>query len=121
MQLQLTKVNLLGKNNVPPSVSKRVRLYVDFPPTLWITHQLVGVVSSTTSLSSSTTSSVFWGGNHLRPMVTNHLHLKSSIKSNQNHATTFDHISYWLLAPNHHHYYATTCHCHLHFTMIFTS
>ena len=32
-----------GKNNVPPSVSKRVRLYVDFPPTLWITHQLVGV------------------------------------------------------------------------------
>jgi len=33
----------IGKNNVPPSVSKRVRLYVDFPPTLWITHQLVGV------------------------------------------------------------------------------
>ena len=32
-----------GKNDVPPSVSKRVRLYVDFPPTLWITHQLVGV------------------------------------------------------------------------------
>ena len=28
---------------MPPSVSKRVRLYVDFPPTLWITHQLVGV------------------------------------------------------------------------------
>ena len=24
-------------------VSKRVQLYVDFPPTLWITHQLVGV------------------------------------------------------------------------------
>merc|ERR550532_3761909 len=33
----------IGKNNVPPSVSKRVQLYVDFPPTLWITHQLVGV------------------------------------------------------------------------------
>ena len=33
----------IGKNNVPPMVSKRVQLYVDFPPTLWITHQLVGV------------------------------------------------------------------------------
>ena len=33
----------IGNNNVPPSVSKRVQLYVDFPPTLWITHQLVGV------------------------------------------------------------------------------
>ena len=33
----------IAKNGVPPSVSKRVRLYVDFPPTLWISHQLVGV------------------------------------------------------------------------------
>ena len=33
----------IAKNNVPPPVSKRVQLYVDFPPTLWITHQLVGV------------------------------------------------------------------------------
>eukprot|EP00090_Calanus_glacialis_P020997 TRINITY_DN32420_c0_g1_i2.p1 TRINITY_DN32420_c0_g1~~TRINITY_DN32420_c0_g1_i2.p1 ORF type:complete len:539 (-),score=85.14 TRINITY_DN32420_c0_g1_i2:272-1888(-) len=49
--LTLTNINrfqsgvylCIGKNNVPPSVSKRVRLYVDFPPTLWITHQLVGV------------------------------------------------------------------------------
>ena len=33
----------IAKNGVPPVVSKRVQLYVDFPPTLWITHQLVGV------------------------------------------------------------------------------
>ena len=31
----------IATNSVPPSVSKRVQLYVDFPPTLWITHQLV--------------------------------------------------------------------------------
>ena len=59
-----TKVNLLGKNNVPPSVSKRVRLYVDFPPTLWITHQLVGVGSSTEQSSRHlmTTTQVEIGG-----------------------------------------------------------
>jgi len=32
----------LASNGVPPTVSKKVRLYVDFPPTLWITHQLIG-------------------------------------------------------------------------------
>jgi len=32
----------IARNGVPPSVSKRVRLYVDFPPTLWISHQLIG-------------------------------------------------------------------------------
>lgn len=33
----------LASNGVPPTVSKKVRLYVDFPPTLWITHQSVPV------------------------------------------------------------------------------
>ena len=42
-RLVISRLMMSGKNNVPPSVSKRVRLYVDFPPTLWITHQLVGV------------------------------------------------------------------------------
>lgn len=32
----------IASNGVPPSVSKRVRLYVDFPPTLWISHQRIG-------------------------------------------------------------------------------
>jgi len=32
----------IANNRVPPSVSKRVRLYVDYPPTLSVFHQLVG-------------------------------------------------------------------------------
>jgi len=50
--LQLHNVNrfdsgvylCIAKNNVPPSVSKRVQLYVDYPPTLSVFHQLVGKV-----------------------------------------------------------------------------
>ncbi|XP_038111519.1 lachesin isoform X2 [Culex quinquefasciatus] len=30
-------------NGVPPSVSKRIKVSVDFPPMLWIPHQLVGI------------------------------------------------------------------------------
>ena len=39
----------IAKNGVPPVVSKRVQLYVDFPPTLWITHQLVIMIMIVTS------------------------------------------------------------------------
>ncbi|XP_054277290.1 neurotrimin-like isoform X2 [Macrosteles quadrilineatus] len=33
----------IASNSVPPSVSKRIKVSVDFPPMLWIPHQLVGV------------------------------------------------------------------------------
>ncbi|XP_025423912.1 neurotrimin-like isoform X2 [Sipha flava] len=33
----------IATNSVPPSVSKRIKVSVDFPPMLWIPHQLVGV------------------------------------------------------------------------------
>uniref|UniRef100_A0ABD2XNY3 Uncharacterized protein n=1 Tax=Trichogramma kaykai TaxID=54128 RepID=A0ABD2XNY3_9HYME len=33
----------IASNNVPPSVSKQIKVSVDFPPMLWIPHQLVGV------------------------------------------------------------------------------
>ncbi|XP_026492675.2 lachesin-like [Vanessa tameamea] len=32
----------IASNGVPPTVSKRVKVSVDFPPMLWIPHQLVG-------------------------------------------------------------------------------
>ncbi|XP_055297159.1 lachesin-like [Sitodiplosis mosellana] len=32
----------IASNNVPPTVSKRIKVSVDFPPMLWIPHQLVG-------------------------------------------------------------------------------
>uniref|UniRef100_A0A1B6MB79 Ig-like domain-containing protein n=1 Tax=Graphocephala atropunctata TaxID=36148 RepID=A0A1B6MB79_9HEMI len=32
----------IASNSVPPSVSKRIKVSVDFPPMLWIPHQLVG-------------------------------------------------------------------------------
>lgn len=32
----------LANNGIPPTVSKRVRLYVDFPPNIWVPHQRVG-------------------------------------------------------------------------------
>uniref|UniRef100_A0AAR5P251 Ig-like domain-containing protein n=2 Tax=Dendroctonus ponderosae TaxID=77166 RepID=A0AAR5P251_DENPD len=32
----------IATNGIPPSVSKRIKLSVDFPPMLWIPHQLVG-------------------------------------------------------------------------------
>ncbi|KAJ8984271.1 hypothetical protein NQ317_009755 [Molorchus minor] len=49
-KLELTKISRLdmgaylciASNGVPPSVSKRIKLSVDFPPMLWIPHQLVG-------------------------------------------------------------------------------
>ncbi|XP_023336630.1 lachesin [Eurytemora carolleeae] len=48
--LELTNINrfdsgvylCIANNKVQPSVSKRVKLYVDFPPTLSVFHQLVG-------------------------------------------------------------------------------
>ncbi|XP_055638317.1 lachesin-like [Toxorhynchites rutilus septentrionalis] len=33
----------IASNGVPPSVSKRIKVSVDFPPMLWIPHQLVGI------------------------------------------------------------------------------
>ncbi|XP_065084279.1 lachesin [Ochlerotatus camptorhynchus] len=33
----------IASNGVPPTVSKRIKVSVDFPPMLWIPHQLVGV------------------------------------------------------------------------------
>ncbi|XP_050497331.1 lachesin-like [Diabrotica virgifera virgifera] len=49
--LELTKISRLdmgaylciASNGVPPTVSKRIKVSVDFPPMLWIPHQLVGV------------------------------------------------------------------------------
>ncbi|KAJ8923470.1 hypothetical protein NQ315_010048, partial [Exocentrus adspersus] len=49
-KLELTKISRLAmgaylciaSNGVPPSVSKRIKVSVDFPPMLWIPHQLVG-------------------------------------------------------------------------------
>ncbi|XP_077296331.1 neurotrimin-like [Arctopsyche grandis] len=32
----------IASNGVPPTVSKRIKVSVDFPPMLWIPHQLVG-------------------------------------------------------------------------------
>ncbi|XP_065165416.1 lachesin-like isoform X2 [Atheta coriaria] len=48
--LELTRISRLdmgaylciASNGVPPSVSKRIKVSVDFPPMLWIPHQLVG-------------------------------------------------------------------------------
>ncbi|CAB4056030.1 HNT [Lepeophtheirus salmonis] len=33
----------LASNGVPPIVSKRVKVHVEFPPNMWISHQLIGV------------------------------------------------------------------------------
>ncbi|XP_053677332.1 lachesin-like [Anopheles nili] len=33
----------IATNGVPPSVSKRIKVSVDFPPSLWLPHQLVGI------------------------------------------------------------------------------
>ncbi|XP_062551308.1 neurotrimin-like [Armigeres subalbatus] len=33
----------IASNGVPPSVSKRIKVSVDFPPILWTSHQLVGI------------------------------------------------------------------------------
>ncbi|KAL1493396.1 hypothetical protein ABEB36_011457 [Hypothenemus hampei] len=49
-KLELTKISRLdmgaylciASNGVPPTVSKRIKVSVDFPPMLWIPHQLVG-------------------------------------------------------------------------------
>uniref|UniRef100_A0A8D9AQU8 Neurotrimin n=1 Tax=Cacopsylla melanoneura TaxID=428564 RepID=A0A8D9AQU8_9HEMI len=49
--LEMTRISRLdmgaylciASNNVPPTVSKRIKVSVDFPPMLWIPHQLVGV------------------------------------------------------------------------------
>ncbi|XP_060515834.1 lachesin isoform X2 [Cylas formicarius] len=49
-KLELTKISRLdmgaylciAKNGVPPTVSKQIKVSVDFPPMLWIPHQLVG-------------------------------------------------------------------------------
>ncbi|XP_014204982.1 lachesin-like [Copidosoma floridanum] len=49
--LEMTKISRLdmgnylciASNGVPPSVSKQIKVSVDFPPMLWIPHQLVGV------------------------------------------------------------------------------
>ncbi|GLV43068.1 Dpr-interacting protein zeta [Carabus blaptoides fortunei] len=48
--LDLTRISRLdmgaylciASNGVPPTVSKRIKVSVDFPPMLWIPHQLVG-------------------------------------------------------------------------------
>ncbi|XP_044765147.1 neurotrimin-like isoform X2 [Coccinella septempunctata] len=48
--LELTQISRLdmgaylciASNSIPPSISKRIKLSVDFPPMLWIPHQLVG-------------------------------------------------------------------------------
>uniref|UniRef100_A0A6P7H040 Lachesin-like n=1 Tax=Diabrotica virgifera virgifera TaxID=50390 RepID=A0A6P7H040_DIAVI len=48
--LELTKISRLdmgaflciASNGVPPTVSKRIKVSVNFPPMLWIPHQLVG-------------------------------------------------------------------------------
>uniref|UniRef100_A0A6E8W087 Ig-like domain-containing protein n=1 Tax=Anopheles coluzzii TaxID=1518534 RepID=A0A6E8W087_ANOCL len=49
--IEITKISRLdmgaylciASNGVPPTVSKRIKVSVDFPPMLWIPHQLVGV------------------------------------------------------------------------------
>ncbi|KAJ8679703.1 hypothetical protein QAD02_015490, partial [Eretmocerus hayati] len=49
--LEMTRISRLdmgnylciASNSVPPSVSKQIKVSVDFPPMLWIPHQLVGV------------------------------------------------------------------------------
>ncbi|CAH2003722.1 unnamed protein product [Acanthoscelides obtectus] len=49
-KLELIKISRLdmgaylciASNGVPPTVSKRIKVSVDFPPMLWIPHQLVG-------------------------------------------------------------------------------
>ncbi|XP_018561385.1 neurotrimin-like isoform X2 [Anoplophora glabripennis] len=49
-KLELTKISRLdmgaylciASNGIPPTVSKRIKISVDFPPMLWIPHQLVG-------------------------------------------------------------------------------
>ncbi|XP_039277012.1 lachesin isoform X1 [Nilaparvata lugens] len=48
--LEMTRISRLdmgaylciASNSVPPTVSKRIKVSVDFPPMLWIPHQLVG-------------------------------------------------------------------------------
>ncbi|XP_012136838.1 lachesin isoform X2 [Megachile rotundata] len=48
--LEITRISRLdmgvylciAKNGVPPTVSKQIKVSVDFPPMLWIPHQLVG-------------------------------------------------------------------------------
>ncbi|KAK7792610.1 hypothetical protein R5R35_009147 [Gryllus longicercus] len=48
--LEMTRISRLdmgaylciASNGVPPTVSKRIKVSVDFPPMLWIPHQLVG-------------------------------------------------------------------------------
>ncbi|KAL3289563.1 hypothetical protein HHI36_022980 [Cryptolaemus montrouzieri] len=44
---QISRLNMgaylcIASNGVPPTVSKRIKVSVDFPPMLWIPHQLVG-------------------------------------------------------------------------------
>ena len=67
----------IASNGVPPSVSKRVRLYVDFPPTLWISHQRIGASSGGTAVLECLTAAHppslnFWSrddqdGNYIIP------------------------------------------------------
>ncbi|KAK9890425.1 hypothetical protein WA026_010514 [Henosepilachna vigintioctopunctata] len=44
---QISRLNMgaylcIATNGVPPTISKRIKVSVDFPPMLWIPHQLVG-------------------------------------------------------------------------------
>jgi len=67
----------IASNGVPPSVSKRVRLYVDFPPTLWISHQRIGAAMGGTAVLECLTAAHppslnFWSrdgddGNYIIP------------------------------------------------------
>ncbi|XP_063697790.1 lachesin-like [Culicoides brevitarsis] len=37
----------IGSNGVPPSISKRIKVSVDFPPMIWVPHQLLGLPFNT--------------------------------------------------------------------------
>ncbi|CAG9816830.1 unnamed protein product [Phaedon cochleariae] len=41
-RLEMGAYLCIASNGVPPTVSKRIKVSVDFPPMLWIPHQLVG-------------------------------------------------------------------------------
>lgn len=41
-RLHMGAYHCIASNGIPPAVSKRIMLKVDFPPMLWVPHQLVG-------------------------------------------------------------------------------
>ncbi|XP_065577071.1 lachesin-like isoform X2 [Artemia franciscana] len=34
----------IASNGIPPAISKRIQVSVDFPPTIWVAHQLIGAM-----------------------------------------------------------------------------